>query len=558
MPWVRTKSRGPAALSALIFLIALSACNGSAIEGPLRECDEETPCSNGLICIEGAFRCSTESTDVERFYLSIKFPESEIPRIHAQMLTVDELQSQRVTLNLPEPTRVNGRLLNTNDSSSQTVTGTISITSREFDDGISPRITLRALGSSPTFAADLSPGSSYRLVGQADLLARSPTEKVVLVEESGSLDLDLVVPAFPYKESLVLITAHLVSSSGDPITDTQISIQDSLGRRVSGINRSNSEGKASLELRLDATPPLFAQIQDIPGVPGASIQIPIEPDMQQGGDMSQLEIPLEEPAQARIQVKTDAEESIPNAIVHTMRIGAGLEQMIRAPTDDEGQVTLDLHPGLHLVVALPPPGHKYGLVTRSLWLTPGLKEKLVLECPRRQTLSGKILHPDLTPLSGVRIYDNAPIQLLEGVRIHRGSSGFTSLEGDFSLSVGRGEHTLEFRQYAPFQFPPSIGKVVVENATLTVEKNLEWPFLRVFEVLDHTGAPIENAIVRIAWSNAIAPEHSLYVDGQTNEFGEVALPLPSSRSVDEQGSSTPGFVRSEKSPSITSEDDNTL
>jgi hypothetical protein len=183
-----------------------------------------------------------------------------------------------------------------------------------------------------------------------------------------------------------------------------------------------------------------------------------------------------------------------------------------------------------------------------------LKEKLVLACPRRQTLSGKILHPDQTPMAGVRIYDNAPIELVEGIRIRRGSTSFTNIEGDFSIFVDRGEHMLEFRQYTPFQLPPAIGKIVVENNTLKVEKSLDWPFLRIFEILDHTGAPIEDAVVRIAWSNAIAPDHSLHVDGYTNNLGEVVLPLPSSRSVDEQGSTTPGFVRSEGRTSNTTQD----
>ncbi len=215
-------------------------------------------------------------------------------------------------------------------------------------------------------------------------------------------------------------------------------------------------------------------------------------------------------------------------MVHSIRIGPGVSQMVRTLTDEQGLVTLDLQPGLHLIVALPKPQSPFGLVTRSVWLTSGLKESVVLECPSRQELKGQVVDRNQIEMAGVQIFDYAPLKLLDGIAIPRGSTAFTNLDGSYSYPVGLGDHLVEFRPSDPQLTAPKLGKITVEDSPLNLVTELGAPFFRVFEILDHTGAPLPDVRVRVSWTSNVDLAHPLYVEDISNELGRAYLPLPTS------------------------------
>ena len=80
---------------------------------------------------------------------------------------------------------------------------------------------------------------------------------------------------------------------------------------------------------------------------------------------------------------------------------------------------------------------------------------------------------------------------------------------------------------------------------------MDWPFLRVFEFVDHEGGALPNVVVRVSWMDPIAPDHALHVEGTTDEGGRVVLPLPSTINTTQSRSSTPGFNRTDEQPPLT-------
>ncbi len=521
-------------------LILVLGCGGSDITPPEKECDSKNPCPGFTLCHLEVNRCTAPAAIPAMVYLEIHPESSTYPRLHLHTLnTAQMLADPVIGVQLDRPVLVRGRLHETNavgQPNSTLLPATVSLLPQLQPERPQPRLQVRSLGGEGVdgdgFRIWLQPDQTYIMDIMPDKLELPPLRTLETLGNEVEAILEVEVPGI---NTLSPALVELRDPNDLAITNAVVAVHDDEGQRVSGIAYTDVNGSALLHLNKNAIAPLTLVTQELTSAPDSSYNTDLNVDPLVGGDAGILNIPIDPPSLLQIIVR--GEETIKNvpirgAFITVTRLSPGIKQIVHLTSDSEGVAFFDqLQPGLHLVTALPPPNQPFQVSTRAIWVQPNQEHTTQLTCQPRIQMNGVIYSSRGSLLSGFRVRDLAPLDILlpNPHRIDRGTVATTNEGGVYEFLVGTGQHQVIINS-PDTSYPPEFRTLEISpefpEALITLDVELPVPFLRVFEFIDFDAEPVVGATIKISWSDPDEATGFTTQTATTDEEGRVLFAMP--------------------------------